>query len=112
MKEYEAHVVHKDDIGPYKQQQDEEQYLIIVSITLGCLSKNKCSIARKLLKSHGLSDIHDDAVLEQLRQNYHHGKETISDLIAEQLAVPRQGIFPNHLQKAICELSSDVTPGP
>ena len=111
VREYETDVIIKDAIGPYKQQDQDERDVKTVSIALGHLAKNKCSRARKLLQSRSLSDIHNKSVLEQPRQKHPHCKAPIPDLTTDQIAAQRHGILPEHLRKAIRELSSDVAPG-
>eukprot|EP00957_Ditylum_brightwellii_P147422 11225703-Ditylum_brightwellii.AAC.1 len=106
-----AHPSEGDTIGPYRQQHQNERDAKTVSIALGHLAENKCSRARKLLQSHGLSDIHNNSVLEQLRQKHPHYKAPIPDLTTDQIATQRHGILPEHLCKAIRELLSDVAPG-
>eukprot|EP00957_Ditylum_brightwellii_P075087 5705409-Ditylum_brightwellii.AAC.1 len=105
VREYETDIVIKDTIGPYRQQHQDERDVKTVSIALGHFAKNKCSRARRLLQSHGLSYIHHNSVLEQLRQKHPHRKALISDFITDQMAAQRHCISPEHLRKAICELS-------
>eukprot|EP00957_Ditylum_brightwellii_P029769 2251599-Ditylum_brightwellii.AAC.1 len=107
---YEADVVLKEHSDPYCTPSTDERDLKTVTIALDHFSHNKCSKARQLLCSFGLSDIQDNSVMEQLRAKHPACKEEILEMTLEQMAVPRQGIAPDHLRKATKELSSDVAP--
>eukprot|EP00957_Ditylum_brightwellii_P212396 15367214-Ditylum_brightwellii.AAC.5 len=80
VREYETDMVIKDTINPHRQQHQDERDVETASNALGHLAKNKCPRARKLLQSHGLSDIHGNSVQEQLRQKYPNCKVPIPDL--------------------------------
>eukprot|EP00957_Ditylum_brightwellii_P003297 250028-Ditylum_brightwellii.AAC.2 len=55
--DHEAGVVTKEQLGGYCDQSEDERELKQVSIALAHLSKNKCSHARKVFCSFGLSDV-------------------------------------------------------
>eukprot|EP00957_Ditylum_brightwellii_P001366 107152-Ditylum_brightwellii.AAC.1 len=111
IRDYKADVIHKENVEPYWPPSEDERVFKTVTITLKQLSCNKCLRARKLPRSCGLSKIIDDSVLEQLQAKHQKQKQGIPNLTTEQMASPRQGILPDHLQTAIKELPSDVASG-
>eukprot|EP00957_Ditylum_brightwellii_P099275 7561963-Ditylum_brightwellii.AAC.1 len=82
----EADMVLKENSDPYRTPCTDERDLKTVTIALDHLSCNKCSKARRLLRSFGLNDIQDDSVLEHLRAKHPARKEEIPEMTPEQMA--------------------------
>eukprot|EP00957_Ditylum_brightwellii_P113485 8652912-Ditylum_brightwellii.AAC.1 len=74
------------------------------------LSKNRCSRAWNLLCSHGLSSIMVNDVLSQLKEKHPQCKVSIPDPTTGLMTAPCMGISPEHLNKAIRGLKSDIVP--
>eukprot|EP00957_Ditylum_brightwellii_P186847 14228023-Ditylum_brightwellii.AAC.1 len=83
IRDYEADVIYKENIKPYQPPSKDERDIKTVTIALEHLSHNRCSRARKLLKSYGLSNIVHYSILEQLQAKHPQQKQAIPDLTTD-----------------------------